>query len=133
MLGVMRQEALRGSVLWRAEGETHSAQWTRNPKAQQCQVRDGLSHWPVLVSCFHLGHCLVRGKNHRLSISAGLCESLVALCLFFCRTKEWKGVFPQPVRRPSQRSPPKPPHLSAPLLNTYVFSLLFFYRSRVAT
>lgn len=41
------------------------------------------------------------GKNHRLSINAGLSKSLVALCLFFCHTKEWKGVFPQPVRQPS--------------------------------
>lgn len=50
---------------------------------------------------FPLGQHVSLGKNHRLSISAGLGESLVALCLFFCHTKEWKGVFPQPVRRPS--------------------------------
>lgn len=93
-----------GRVKWfstqKSRGSDSLGPVDQKPKAQQCQVRDGLSHWPSLV-LFPLGQRVSLGKSHRSSISAGLSESLVALCLFFCHTKEWKGVFPQPVRRPS--------------------------------
>lgn len=44
-----------------------------------------------------------REKNSRgLSVSEGWRR---AECLFLCQAEEWKGVFPQPVRRPSASSP----------------------------
>lgn len=85
----------------KSRGVTHSAQWTRNPEHNSVRFGRrspiGQSSSPVSTGPAHF----VKKKNHRLSISAGLSESLVALCLFFCHTKEWKGVFPQPVRQPS--------------------------------
>lgn len=109
MLGVMRQEDLSGSAL---RGTDSLGPLDQKPKAQQCRVRDGLSNWPILVSCFHLDQRVSLGKSRHLSVSVGLSGSLVALCLFFCHTKEWKGVFPQPVRRPSLKAL-KPPHLNS--------------------
>lgn len=96
----MRQEELSGSALRRAE------EWLTRPSGPETRSTtvSGSGGALPLVSprlLFPLGQHVSLGKNHRLSISAGLSESLVALCLFFCHTKEWKGVFPQPVRRPS--------------------------------
>lgn len=96
--GTGRAKWLDTQENWRSDSHGPVDQET---KAQQCQVRNALSHWPVPVSRFSAGQSVLLGKSHRLSISGRLSESLVALCLFFCHTKEWKGVFPQPVRQPS--------------------------------
>ena len=100
MVGVMRQEDLSGSAL---RGKLRL--WLTRPSGPETQsttVSGSGRALPLVGPCplFPLGRRVGVRKVIACPLARGS-ASLVALCLFFCHSKEWKGVFPQPVMRPS--------------------------------
>lgn len=93
------QEELSGSALG---GSDSLDPVDQKPKAQTVS---GSGRTLPLVShrlLFPLGqHVSFGEKVIACPLAWGSAKFSVALCLFFCHTKEWKGVFPQPVRLPS--------------------------------